>query len=47
VTRAETSADVVPAVEEALDGAYQDGLATAVLIAQRVLGVKRFTEGAR
>jgi sulfopyruvate decarboxylase alpha subunit len=47
VTRAEISADVVPAVEEALDGAYQDGLATAVLIAQRVLGVKRFTEGAR
>jgi sulfopyruvate decarboxylase TPP-binding subunit len=48
VTRAEDADAVVPAVESALARAYRDGAMTAVLIAQKVVGVKQFVlEAAR
>lgn len=42
VTRAEDPDDVSRAVEAALDAAYADECMEAVLIAQHVIGVKRF-----
>lgn len=47
VMRADTVDGVVPSVRAALDCAFSSDAAVAVLIAQRVIGVKRFTEGAR
>jgi sulfopyruvate decarboxylase alpha subunit len=46
VTRAKTPAEVGPAVDAALEGAYAQGTMSAVLIAQAVEGVKRFETGA-
>lgn len=45
VTRADTPDGVVPSVEAALASAWEGGALTAVLIAQRVVGVKRFVAG--
>lgn len=42
VTRADAAHEVVPAVEVALRQAFEDAAMTAVLIAQRVIGVKHF-----
>lgn len=48
VVRADTPEAVVPAVERALARAFADETMTAVLVAQRVIGVKHFVvEGAR
>ena len=42
VTRAGAPGAVVPAVEAALRHAFEDEAMTAVLIAQKVIGVKHF-----
>lgn len=42
VTRADAPGEVVPAVERALARAFGDEAMTAVLVAQRVIGVKHF-----
>lgn len=44
VRRAEAPEEVVPAVQAALKRAYVEDAAVAVLIAQRVVGVKQFVE---
>ena len=44
VHRAETASDVLSTVTGALERAFRDGAMTAVLIAQRVIGVKHFVE---
>ena len=45
VTRADTPDGVAPSVRAALRRAYEEEAVVAVLIAQRVIGVKHFTEG--
>lgn len=47
VARADTADGVVPSVEAALARAFEHEARAAVLIAQRVIGVKEFTEAAR
>jgi sulfopyruvate decarboxylase alpha subunit len=47
VRRAEAPDEVAPAVADALRVAYRDQTAMAILIAQRVIGVKNFVEAAR
>jgi sulfopyruvate decarboxylase alpha subunit len=47
VGRADTIHGVVPAVRAALTRAFEHEAATAVLIAQKVIGVKRFVETPR
>jgi sulfopyruvate decarboxylase TPP-binding subunit len=42
VTRADDANDVVTLVADALNVAYRDERATAVLIGQRVIGIKEF-----
>lgn len=42
VARAESADDVAPLVADALNLAYRDHRQTAVLIAQRVIGIKEF-----
>jgi hypothetical protein len=45
--RAETAMDVTPAVSAMLARAFDSEAMTAVLIAQAVVGVKRFEEASR
>jgi sulfopyruvate decarboxylase alpha subunit len=47
VLRADTPEDVAPVVRSALQRAFEGGSAVAVLIAQRVVGVKKFAEARR
>ena len=42
VTRADAAEDIVRLVADALNRAYRDACATAVLIGQRVIGIKEF-----
>jgi sulfopyruvate decarboxylase TPP-binding subunit len=42
VTRADAAEDIVTLVADALNRAYRDERATAVLISQRVIGIKEF-----
>jgi sulfopyruvate decarboxylase TPP-binding subunit len=47
VFRADAPAEVAPTVEGALQLAWQSRRRVAVLLSQRLLGAKRFTEAAR
>ncbi len=47
VLRSDTPEGVAPTVRSALQSSFEGGAAVAVLIAQRVIGVKKFTEARR
>jgi sulfopyruvate decarboxylase alpha subunit len=44
VRRAERTDEIAPLVRETLDSSFRDGSATAILISQRVIGIKSFQE---